>query len=91
MNAPRVQPVYKRFRHCAMFMFLINHEYYELPKRTIKVDGKIYHKLKPDKLRHIQSSIKTKQVWMRHLMNLYYLIYTCWNEKYQFLTIDITK
>ena len=37
MNDPRVQEIFKRGRHNRLSIFIISQDYYELPKRTIRV------------------------------------------------------
>ena len=41
MNHPRVQAMFKRSRHNDLSNFIINQDYYELPKRTIRAIGNI--------------------------------------------------
>ena len=48
MNDPRVQGMFKRSRHNNLSVFIISQDYYELPKKTIRVNGNIYHKIKPN-------------------------------------------
>ena len=48
MNDPRVQAMFKRSRQNILSIFLISQDYYELPKRTIRAKGNIYHILKPN-------------------------------------------
>ena len=43
MNDPRVQAIFKRSRHNNLSIFIISQDYYELPKRTIRANGNIYH------------------------------------------------
>ena len=43
MNDPRVQAMFKRSRHNILSIFIISQDYYELPRRTIRANGKIYH------------------------------------------------
>ena len=42
MNDPRVQAMFKRSRHNNLSIFIISQDYYELPKNTIRTNGKIY-------------------------------------------------
>ena len=55
MNEPRVQATFKRSRHNNLSLFITSQDYYELPKRTIRTDGNIYHIFKPNKFRDVQS------------------------------------
>ena len=43
MNDPRLQAIFKRSRHNNLSIFNIRQDYYELPKRTIRAKGNIYH------------------------------------------------
>ena len=43
MNDPRVQAMFKRSRHNNLSIFIMSQDYYELPKKTIRANGKIYH------------------------------------------------
>ena len=55
MNDPEVQALFKRSRHNNLSISIISQDYYELPKRTIRANGKIYHILKPNKFRDVQN------------------------------------
>ena len=48
MNDPRVQAMFKGSRHNNLSVFIISQDYYELPKRTIRANGNIYHIFKPN-------------------------------------------
>ena len=47
-NDPRVQAIFKRSRHKNLSIFIISQDYYELPKKTIRAKGNIYHIFKPN-------------------------------------------
>ena len=64
INDPRVQAVFKRSGHNSLSIFIISQDYYELPKRTIRTYGNIYHVLKPNSYRDVQNLINIKQVWI---------------------------
>ena len=53
MNDPRVEAMFKRSRHNNSSIFIIIRGYYELPKRTIRANGNVYHKIKPNKFRDV--------------------------------------
>ena len=91
MNDPRVQAMFKRSRHNNLSIFLISQDYYELPKRTIRAIGNIYHIFKPNNFRDVQKLYQDKASMDMTLNEYKYLTITCWNEKYQPLTIDMTK
>ena len=62
MNHPRVQAMLKRSRHNILSVFIINQDYYELPKRTIKANGIVYHIFKPNIFRDVQNFYQDKAV-----------------------------
>ena len=47
MNDQRVQAMFKRSGHSISIIFIVSQDYYELPKRTIRANGNIYHIFKP--------------------------------------------
>ena len=55
MNDPRVQAIFKRSRHDNLSIFIISQDYYELPKKTIRANGIIYHIFKPNNYRNVQN------------------------------------
>ena len=55
MIDPRVQAMFKRSRHNNLSTFIISQDYYELPKRTIRSNGNIYHIFKPNNFRDVQN------------------------------------
>ena len=87
-NDPRVQSMFKRSRHNNLSIFKISQHYYELPKRTIRANGNIYHKFKPNNFTDIQNLYQDKASMDTNLNEFKYLTSTCWNEKYQPPTID---
>ena len=91
MNDPRVQAMFKRSRHNTLSIFIISQNYYELPIRTIRANGNIYHIFKPNNFRDVQNRYQDKASMDVTLNEFKYLTSTCWNEKYQPLTIDMTK
>ena len=91
MNDPRVQAMLQRSRHNDLSIFIISQEYYELPKKTIRAKGKIYHIFKPNKFLDIRHIYQDKASMDMTLDEFKYLTSTCWNEQYKPLTIDTTK
>ena len=91
MNDPRVQAKFKRSRHNNLSIFTISQDYYELPKRTIRANGNIYHTFKPNNFRGVINIYQDKSTMDMSLKEFKLLTSTCWNEKYQPLTIDMTK
>ena len=59
-NDPGVQAMFKRSRHNNVSIFIISQDYYELPKRTIRAGGNIYHISKPNIFRDIQNPYQDK-------------------------------
>ena len=91
MNDPRVQAMFKRSTHKNLSIFPISREYYEIPKRTIRANGNIYHIFKPNILRDVQNLYQDKASMDMTLNEFKLLTSTCWNKNYQPLTIDMTK
>ena len=64
MNDPRVQAMFKRSRHNNLSIFVISQDYYDLPKKTIRANGNIYHIFKPSNFLMFVIFIKTKLQWI---------------------------
>ena len=60
MNDPGAQTVFKRSRHNKLSIFLISQDFCELPKRTIRANGKIYHTFKPNNFRDVENLYQDK-------------------------------
>ena len=91
MNDPRVKEMFKRSRLINFSIFIINQDYYELPKKTIRANGNIYHKFQPNNFLDVRSFYQNKASMVMCLNEYKYLNSNCWNEKYQPPTIDMTK
>ena len=91
MNDPRVQAMFKRSRHNNLSIFIISQDYYGLPKRTIIANGNIYQIFKTNNFRDVLNIYQDKSSLDMSLNENEILTSTCWNEKYQPLTIDMTK
>ena len=91
MNDPRVQAMFKRSRHNNLSIFIINQDYYELPKRTIRANCNIYHIFRPNNFRDELNTYQDKSSMDMTLIEFKLLTSICWNEKYQPLFIDMTK
>ena len=91
MDDPRVQAMFKRSRHNNLSIFIISQDYYELSKKTIRCNGNIYHIFKPNNFRDVINLYQDKASMDMNLNEFKLLTSTCWNEKYQPLTIDMTK
>ena len=91
INNEKIQAMFKRGRHNNSSIFIISQDYYELPKRTIRANGKIYHIFKPNNFRDVLSFYQDKASSDMTIHEFNLLTNTCWNEKYKPLTIDLTK
>ena len=91
MDDPKVQAMFKRSRHNNLSIFIISQDYYELSKKTIRCNGNIYHISKPNNFRDVLNLYQDKASMDMNLNEIKYLTSTCWNEKYQPLTIDMAK
>ena len=91
MNDPRVQAMFKRSRHNNLSIFIISQDYYELPKKTIRANGNIYHIFEPNNFLDVRNIYQDKASMDMTLNEFKFLTSTCWNTNYQPLTIDMTK
>ena len=91
INNDKIQAMFKRERHNNLSIFIISQDYYELPKRTIRANGNIYHIFKPSIFRDVQNLYQDKASMDMTLNEFKLLTSTCWNKNYQPLTIDMTK
>ena len=91
INNEKIQAMFKRGRHINLSIFIIGQEYYELPKRTIRANGNIYHIFKPNNIRDVQNLYQDKASMDMTLNEFKLLTSTCWNKKYFPLTIDLSK
>ena len=91
INDPRVQAMFKRSRHNNLSIFNISQDYYELPKKTIRANGNMYHIFKPNNFLDVRNIYQDKVSMDMTLDEFKYLTSTCWNQIYQPLTIDMTK
>ena len=83
--------MFKRGRHNNLSIFIISQDNFELPKRTIRANGIIYHIFKPTSFLNVRNIYPDKASMDMTLDEFKYLTSTCWNEKYQPFTIDMTK
>ena len=83
--------MFKGSRHNNSCFFIISHYYYDLTKRTIRANGIIFHNLKPKNLRDVQNLFQDKTSMDMTPNKLVYLTSTCWDEKCQLLTFDMTN
>ena len=91
INNDKIQAMFKRGRHNNLSIFIISQDYYELLKRTIRCNGNIFHLFKPNNYLDVRNIYQDKASMDMTLNEFKLLTSTCWNEKYQPLTIDMTK
>ena len=91
INNDKIQAMFKRGRHNNLSIFIISQDYYELPKKTIRANGNIFHLFKPNNFLDIRNIYQDKASMDMTLNEFKLLMATCWNEKYHPLTIDMTK
>ena len=91
INNEKIQAMFKRGRHNNLSIFIISKDYYELPKRTIRCNGKVLHLFKPNNYLDVRNIYQDKASMEMTLDEFKYLTSTCWNKNYQPLTIDMTK
>ena len=91
INNDKIEPMFKRGRHNNLSIIIISQDYYELPKRAIRANGKIYHIFKPNYFLDVQNIYRDKASMDMTIDEFKYLTSTCWNEKYIPFTIDMTK
>ena len=82
MNDPRVQAMFKRSRQNNLSIFIFSQDYYEIPKRTIRANGNIYHKFEPNIVRDVVIIYQDKSSMGMTLNEFKYLTSTCWNKQY---------
>ena len=78
-------------RRNTLSIIIISQDYYELPKKTIRANGIIYHIFKANKFLDVRKIYQDKASMDLTLDEYKYLTSTCWNENYQPLPIDMTK
>ena len=71
--------MFERGRHNSLSIFIISQDYYELPKRTIRANGNIYHIFKPNIFRDVQNLYQDKASMDMTLDEFKYLTNICWN------------
>ena len=91
INNEKIQAMFKRGRHNNLSIFIISQDYYELPKKTIRAIGNIFHLFKTNNYLDVRNIYQDKASMDMTLDEFKSLISICWNEKYQPLTIDMTR
>ena len=77
MNDPRIQAMFKRSRHNNLSIFIISQHYYELPKKTIRANGSIYHINKPNNFLDVRNIYQDNASMDMTLDEFKYLTSTC--------------
>ena len=88
---PRVQALFKRSSYSNINNFIISQDYCEIPKRTIGAIGNISHSFKPNNFKDLRSLYQDKPCTDMTLIGNKQITSSCWYERYQTLTIDMTK
>ena len=91
INNEKIQAMFKKGRHNNLSIFIISQDYYELPKRTIRCNGNVFHLFKPNNYLDIRNIYQDKASMDMTLDESKYLTSICWNKNYQPLTIDMSK
>ena len=91
INNDKIQAMFKGGRHNNLSIFIISQDYYELPKRTIRCNGNIFHLFKPNNYLDVRNIYQDKASMDMTLNEFNFLTSTCWNKDYQPLTIDMSK
>ena len=91
INNEKIQAMFKRGRHNNLSIFIISQDYYELPKRTIRCNGNVFHFFKPNNYLDVRNIYQDKTSMDMTFDEFKYLTSTCWNKNYQPLTIGMSK
>ena len=91
INNDKIQAMFKLGRHNILSIFIISQDYYEIPKRTVRANGNIYHIFKPNIFRDVLNIYQDKSSLDMTLKEFKLLTSTCSIEKQQHPTIDMTK
>ena len=91
INNDKIQAMFKRGRHNNLSIFIISQDYCELPKKTIRANGNIFHFFKTNNYLDVRNIYQDKCSMDMTLNEFKLLTNICWDEKYQPLTIDMSK
>ena len=91
MNDLRVQAVFKRSKKGNKSLFIFFQDYYELPQKTIGVNGNIHDVFEPNNFKDVQNPYKNQTNMDTTISEYKFLTSTCCNEKNQLITFDMTK
>ena len=76
INNENIQAMFKRGRHNNLSIFIISQDDYELPKKTIRANGNIYHIFKPNNFLDVRNIYQNKASMDMNL-NEFKLLTTC--------------
>ena len=91
LDNPRIQAMFRRSRHNNSSTFIISQDYYELRKKSNRANGNICHMFKPNSFGDVQNLYQDKESLDVNNDDFKLLTSTSWSEKYQPLTVDMTK
>ena len=91
MNDPRIHAKFQRSRHNKLSIFISSQDCYELPQRTVRSNGDIYHNFKLNNFRDVQNLYQDKALMDMMLKKILLFTSSRWNVEYQPLTNDMTK
>ena len=91
INNDKIQAMFKRSRHNNLSIFIISQDYYELPKKTIRANGNIFHIFKPNNFLDVRNLYQDKASMDMTLNEFKLLTNFCWSVNFQPSTIDMTK
>ena len=83
--------MFKRSKLNNLSIFIIIQDYYELPERTLRANGHIYHIFNKNYFKDVQNLFQDKASMDMTLNEFKNLTNFCWDEKYQRLTIYMSK
>ena len=79
INNDKIQAMFKRGRHNNLSIFIISQDYYELPKKTIRANGNIFHLFKTNNYLDVRNIYQDKASMDLILDEIKSLISICWN------------
>ena len=81
MNDPKGQTMFKKSRLEKLSVFVISPDYCQLPKKTLRANGHIYHNFKHNKSIDLENVHQDEENMDTTLMQFKYLTKTCWKKK----------
>ena len=91
INNDKLQAMLEHGRHNNLSIFIRSQDYYELPNRTIRANGNIYHRFKLNNFLEVRIIYQDEERMDMTPDELKYLTSVCWDENYQPLIFDMTK